>query len=59
MHDDIPADVNDVMDNLTARVARLTRENAILQAQISTLSKKLKEADHGQGAQPDTESPAD
>lgn len=47
MTDDIPADVNDVLDNLTARVARLTRENAILQAQIATLSKRLKEDEHG------------
>ncbi|WP_160257659.1 hypothetical protein [Bifidobacterium cuniculi] len=47
MNDDIPADVNEVIDSLTRDVARLTREKAILTAQISTLSKRLKEAENG------------
>ncbi|NMM99391.1 hypothetical protein [Bifidobacterium olomucense] len=39
----VQADVNDVLDNLTASVASLTRQLAISQSQVLTLQRRLKE----------------
>lgn len=58
MADSPPIDVNVVVDDLCAQIARLTRENALLRAQLAAL-KQQREVEHGQGAQPDPESPAD
>ncbi|WP_165775794.1 hypothetical protein [Bifidobacterium scaligerum] len=39
----VQADVNDVLDNLAASVASLTRQLAISQAQTLALQRKIKE----------------
>lgn len=39
----VQADINDVLDNMAARNATLTRELAISQAQASALQRKVQE----------------
>lgn len=39
----VQADVNDVLDNMAARNATLTRELAISQAQATALQRRVKE----------------
>lgn len=39
----VQADINDVLDNMSARNANLTRELAISQAQATALQRRVKE----------------
>lgn len=39
----VQADINDVLDNMSARNATLTRELAISQAQATALQRRVKE----------------
>ena len=39
----VQADINDVLDNMSARNATLTRELAISQAQAAALQRRVKE----------------
>ncbi|WP_033518587.1 hypothetical protein [Bifidobacterium cuniculi] len=54
-----PIDVNVVVDDLCAQIARLTKENAVLRAQLTAVKAQREVVAHGQGDESGNESETD